>query len=37
MRKAGIMSIVKEGGTVRPGDTVTAELPTGPHRPLDRV
>ncbi|SDD75544.1 MOSC domain-containing protein [Streptomyces prasinopilosus] len=37
VRKAGIMSIVKEGGTVRPGDTITVELPEGPHRPLDRV
>ncbi|MET8111364.1 MOSC domain-containing protein [Streptomyces prasinus] len=37
VRKAGIMSIVKEGGPVRPGDTITAELPDGPHRPLDRV
>jgi MOSC domain-containing protein YiiM len=37
VRKAGIMSIVKEGGVVRPGDTIKAELPSGPHRPLDRV
>ncbi|MFG3250373.1 MOSC domain-containing protein [Streptomyces sp. NPDC048187] len=37
VRKAGIMSIVKHGGTVRPGDTITAELPSEPHRPLDRV
>ncbi|MEU6755639.1 MOSC domain-containing protein [Streptomyces sp. NPDC046685] len=37
VRKAGIMSIVKEGGVVRPGDTITVELPSGPHRPLDRV
>ncbi|MFF0451418.1 MOSC domain-containing protein [Streptomyces sp. NPDC004609] len=37
VRKAGIMSIVREGGTVRPGDTITAELPSGPHRPLERV
>lgn len=37
VRKTGIMSIVKEGGTVRPGDTVKAELPSGPHRPLERV
>jgi MOSC domain-containing protein YiiM len=37
VRKAGIMSIVKEGGVVRPGDTIKAELPIGPHRPLDRV
>jgi hypothetical protein len=37
VRKAGIMSIVKDGGVVRPGDTIKAELPSGPHRPLDRV
>ncbi|MFJ8360446.1 MOSC domain-containing protein [Streptomyces sp. NPDC093984] len=37
VRKAGIMSIVREGGVVRPGDTIAADLPSGPHRPLDRV
>jgi MOSC domain-containing protein YiiM len=37
VRKAGIMSVVREGGVVRPGDPIEAELPTGPHRPLDRV
>ncbi|WP_299540334.1 MOSC domain-containing protein [uncultured Streptomyces sp.] len=37
VRKAGIMSIVKEGGVVRPGDTIEAELPQGPHLPLERV
>ncbi|HEY3873066.1 MAG TPA: MOSC domain-containing protein [Actinocrinis sp.] len=37
VRKAGIMSIVLVGGAVRPGDTITAQLPDGPHRPLDRV
>jgi MOSC domain-containing protein YiiM len=37
VRKAGIMSIVQQGGVVRPGDTIEAELPSGPHRPLDRV
>lgn len=37
VRKAGIMSIVRTGGTVRPGDTVDVELPARPHRPLDRV
>ncbi|WP_152888634.1 MOSC domain-containing protein [Streptomyces adustus] len=37
VRKAGIMSIVREGGIVRPGDTIEVELPSGPHRPLDRV
>ncbi|GHE54043.1 MOSC domain-containing protein [Streptomyces spiralis] len=37
VRKAGIMSVVREGGVVRPGDAIEAELPEGPHRPLDRV
>ncbi|WP_256639888.1 MOSC domain-containing protein [Streptomyces murinus] len=37
VRRAGIMSVVTRGGVVRPGDTVAAELPAGPHRPLDRV
>ncbi|MGP3632487.1 MOSC domain-containing protein [Streptomyces sp. 24-1644] len=37
VRKAGIMSIVLEGGVVRPGDTIGVELPAEPHRPLERV
>lgn len=37
VRKAGVMSIVREGGVVRPGDAVEAELPSEPHRPLERV
>ncbi|MFF4208701.1 MOSC domain-containing protein [Streptomyces sp. NPDC001796] len=37
VRRAGIMSIVREGGVVRPGDPIEAELPDGPHRPLERV
>jgi MOSC domain-containing protein YiiM len=37
VRKAGVMSVVREGGVVRPGDPIEAELPTGPHRPLERV
>ncbi|WP_225846673.1 MOSC domain-containing protein [Streptomyces sp. HPF1205] len=37
VRKGGIMGIVLEGGEVRPGDAVLAELPAPPHRPLDRV
>jgi hypothetical protein len=28
---------VKQGGAVRPGDTIEAQLPSGPHRPLERV
>jgi MOSC domain-containing protein YiiM len=37
VRKAGIMAIVVKGGPVSPGDPVAAELPDGPHEPLDRV
>ena len=33
-RRAGVMAIVVEGGVVRPGDTVTVELPRGPARSL---
>lgn len=37
VRKAGIMSVVRTGGAVRPGDSITVELPAEPHRPLERV
>ncbi|MEV7616316.1 MOSC domain-containing protein [Streptomyces sp. NPDC089799] len=37
VRKAGIMGVVRRGGTVRPGDVITVTLPAGPHEPLDRV
>ncbi|MFJ8888321.1 MOSC domain-containing protein [Streptomyces sp. NPDC102402] len=37
VRRAGIMGVVRAGGAVRPGDPVRAELPAGPHRPLERV
>ncbi|MER7705044.1 MOSC domain-containing protein [Kitasatospora sp. NPDC097605] len=37
VRKAGIMSVVRTGGPVRPGDAIEIELPEEPHRPLDRV
>ncbi|MFJ8434679.1 MOSC domain-containing protein [Kitasatospora sp. NPDC094019] len=37
VRRAGIMGVVRAGGVIRPGDGVEAELPPGPHRPLDRV
>ncbi|MFG3280693.1 MOSC domain-containing protein [Streptomyces sp. NPDC048111] len=37
VRKAGIMSVVRVGGEIRPGDTIRAELPQAPHRPLERV
>lgn len=37
IRKAGIMSIVKGGGVVRPGDQIHIEMPPQPHFPLERV
>ncbi|MDN3022694.1 MOSC domain-containing protein [Streptomyces sp. S.PB5] len=37
VRRAGIMSVVRAGGAVRPGDAIAVELPSGPHRPLERV
>jgi MOSC domain-containing protein YiiM len=35
--KSGIMSVVTQGGEVRPGDAIEVVLPEGPHRPLERV
>ncbi|MEV7005720.1 MOSC domain-containing protein [Streptosporangium sp. NPDC051022] len=37
VRKAGIMAVVLTGGEVRPGDEIRVTLPSGPHRPLERV
>jgi MOSC domain-containing protein YiiM len=37
VRKAGIMSIVVEGGDVSPGDAIGVELPAPPHQPLQPV
>ncbi|MET9494684.1 MOSC domain-containing protein [Streptomyces sp. NPDC006552] len=37
VRKAGVMSVVREGGTVRPGDAIRVQLPAEPHRPLEKV
>jgi MOSC domain-containing protein YiiM len=37
IRKAGIMGVVLESGTIRAGDAVRVSLPQEPHRPLDRV
>jgi MOSC domain-containing protein YiiM len=34
VHKSGIMSVVRAGGVVRPGDPVEVELPVGPHLPL---
>ncbi|AYN37821.1 MOSC domain-containing protein [Streptomyces dangxiongensis] len=35
--KAGIMSVVRHGGAVRPGDAIRVQLPSQPHRRLKRV
>ncbi|MFI0898306.1 MOSC domain-containing protein [Streptomyces sp. NPDC020983] len=37
VRKAGVMGVVREGGTVHPGDPVTVHLPAAPHLPLAPV
>lgn len=37
IRKTGIMAIVVTGGEVRPGDEITVELPSEPHRSLEVV
>ena len=37
IRKAGVMSVVLEGGVVRPGDLISIELPAGEQRPLVAV
>ena len=37
IRKAGVMAIVRQGGEVRPGDSIVVEPPPGPPRPLAPV
>ncbi|MFT3808713.1 MAG: MOSC domain-containing protein [Micropepsaceae bacterium] len=37
IRKAGVMAIVLEGGTVRAGDGIAVTLPDGPHERLKAV
>jgi len=37
IRKAGVMGVVREGGQVRPGDRLSVDLPSRPHRPLEPV
>jgi len=37
VRKAGVMSVVRAGGDVAPGDAIAVELPAGPHRRLEVV
>ncbi len=35
--KTGVMGIVVAGGSISPGDTIRAELPPGPHAPLEKI
>ena len=35
--RIGVLGVVEAGGTVRPGETVTVELPAEPHRSLEYV
>ena len=37
VRRAGIMSVVRAGGRVSPGDVIRAVLPEAPHEPLGPV
>ncbi|MBK1670694.1 MOSC domain-containing protein [Rhodovibrio sodomensis] len=37
LRLAGVMAVVRTGGTVRPGDAIEARPPDGPYRPLEPV
>lgn len=37
VRKAGVMSVVRAGGEVRPGDRIEVELPAQPYQPLRPV
>lgn len=37
IRKAGIMTVVRAGGAIRPGDRIEVKLPPLPHLPLERV
>ena len=37
IRKAGIMTVVREGGIVQPRDVIVIDLPPPPHLPLERV
>ena len=37
IRKTGVMSVVLAGGEVRPGDSISLELPPEPHQPLEPV
>ena len=37
IRKAGVMAVVRQGGTVRRDDPIVVRMPQGPHHPLQPV
>jgi len=37
VRKAGVMAVVEEGGSVYTNDSISVEYPPEPHEPLGRV
>ena len=37
VRKAGVMGVVLAAGEVRPGDSISVEMPSAPRRPLEPV
>ncbi len=37
IRKSGIMSVVLEGGVIKPGDNIRIEYPPEPHKALEKV
>lgn len=37
VRIAGVMAVVIQGGVVRPGDSISTQLPSKPHKKLERV
>ena len=37
VRKSGVMAVVRAGGDVRPGDSISVDLPAPPHSPLQPV
>ncbi|MBV8762476.1 MAG: MOSC domain-containing protein, partial [Deltaproteobacteria bacterium] len=37
VRKSGVMAVVAQGGSVRPGDAIGVALPPEPRVPLEKV
>ncbi|MEL6877681.1 MAG: MOSC domain-containing protein [Pseudomonadota bacterium] len=37
VRKAGIMTVAETSGSVKEGDVISVQPPSGPHSPLERV